>query len=60
MLRQFLVIYFLDDKEEIKFVSEIVASVGTTIKFNNLCDFQFLPAIREQVCAVWLIYHRWT
>lgn len=52
MLRQFLMIYFLDDKEEIKFVSEIVASVGTTIKFNNLCDFQFLPAIREQVCAV--------
>ncbi len=37
------------DEEEIKLVPEVVAPVSLTFKFHNLCDFQYLPAVRKKV-----------
>jgi hypothetical protein len=35
--------------DEVKLKTEIVAPIGVTFKFHNLCDFQFLPAFRTPV-----------
>ena len=37
------------EEEEIKLVPEVVAPVSLTFKFHNLCDFQYLPAVRKKV-----------
>ncbi len=37
------------EDEEIKLVPEVVAPVSLTFKFHNLCDFQYLPAVRKKV-----------